>query len=141
MLLVANFSNNFLSIYLGFPKKLQNYKIADTSKDSHYLDDRFGERFGQLVEKLSVRGLVLLNAIAALDQPGGESLEVTARLLQRQQHNHRQPIEDVVHRGGRKCSPELISVGRLHQRHDRVGDRRANVGAHYDWNCLAHLDD
>lgn len=106
-----------------------------------YLDDHLGEWLGEGVEELPVGGLVLLHGALTAHDVGGEVLEVSRRALQRQQHQHGQPVEHVVHGGGRERPPELVPVGRLHQRHNRVGHRRADVRAHHDGDGLPHFDD
>jgi hypothetical protein len=51
--------------------------------------------------------------------------------LDGQHDDDRAPVEHVVDGGGGKGSPELLPLGHLGQRHDRVRHRRPDVGSHY----------
>ena len=61
--------------------------------------------------------------------------------FQNEEDDDGQPVEHVVHGGGGEGAPELVSVADLSEGHNRVGHRRADVGAHDDRNSLADLND
>ena len=65
-----------------------------------YLDDGAGERVGDDVEQ--VGGVVPPLDVEGVDHELGELVEHAGGHLQRQQHQHRQPVEEVVDRGSRE---------------------------------------
>ena len=69
---------------------------------------------------------------------GNQSTRLTSDDFDDEQRDDGQPVEHVVHGGGGEGAPELISVADLSEGHNRVGHRRADVGAHDDRNRQWH---
>lgn len=66
-----------------------------------YLDDGVGERVRDDVEQ--VGGVLARLDVEGVDQDLGEFVQNTCGDFQRQENQHRQPVEEVVDRGAGKC--------------------------------------
>lgn len=73
-----------------------NYKQRS---EEIYHDDGLGEDISDHVQQ--VRGLSALD-IEGVNDELSNLIQITRRHLQRQQHQHWQPVEEVVHRGTSK---------------------------------------
>mmetsp|Transcript_20662 Transcript_20662/g.34556 ORF Transcript_20662/g.34556 Transcript_20662/m.34556 type:complete len:277 (+) Transcript_20662:558-1388(+) len=59
--------------------------------------------------------------------------------LERQHDEHAQQVEAVVHGGTREPASQLVRVRKVAHRHQRVGHRRADVGAHHHRDGGGHI--
>ena len=65
----------------------------------------------------------------------------TCEYFERQENDDGEPVEHVVDGGGGERSLELVAISRLRHRHDRVGQRRADVHSHDDRDRRTHWQD
>ena len=83
-----------------------------------YADDGGHDGIGDDLQELRI--IDVSGNVDRVDDLQRQVVEVAGENLDGQQYEHRQPVEDVQHGGAGERPPELLLVGHLTHRHDRV---------------------